>query len=868
MRKGRHPAAPARAPGKDRGFFNQHVSFPMRDASPVELEAFWAGATRADFEIPAEHHWDCLGPNNIAGRVTALLIHPDKPQCWVAGSAAGGVWLTNDAGKSWSQTWSRFAPQSIGALAWTVWDGGLTLIAATGEANMSPDTYPGSGLYISFDCGLTWHGMFGAASPEMGLKGQPRRIGSIAADTNGRLAFGSVYLDESMPAGLYFADLKRMTWEVCTCEAWGQRSYNCHSVLFHPDGKTIYAAIEPDGTLNGIWRSPDRGKRWEQLTKGLPRGESFRRISLALAPSDPDVIYALASSRSAHVLGIFRSTNGGRSWKEILDGRFPNERQMDYNNTIAVHPRRPDSVIWGGMKLHRTDNAGRNWRTLTKRDRGARNYVHDDHHALLWPDDDLILSGNDGGVSVSRDGGRTWQERSRRMVTTMFYDLDVAPSNGKIFGGGTQDNGTVIAGVDGMPRRAIACRPSAAMARGRRSTPRTPRPPSLRPAASTSAGTSADSPGRTLAGWQFISPGPDEMPDGERFQRSFTVLAIDPSTRKGPRRLWAGSARLWSWDTQRRRWMPPSRAFDGSPISAIEISSVDPRVMYVGTTKGGIFRSTDGGASWCENLAGPDIPARAITSIQSHPALASTVVVTVASTGTSNSGVQLCSGAYMPYGHVFRSHNGGVIWEDIDAGALPNVAYFSAAYETHPPYRLFVASDLGVWAEIEGYWVHINGNLPNVVVSDLVYHHRDRTLTAATYGRGIWQMRVGLLPLPHPRKGVRPGDASALRVDPSIEIPVQRGSQDRPMDQEPASAFSMTVEPVDGAAGYQFEIVVPASRLRVRQGSVEPTLTMFHTTGREADGGRRPFATDSGRVRRRGDASSSVDSFARGVDAN
>ena len=98
MRRNRHPAAPARALGKDRGFFNQHVSFPMRDASPVELERFWAGATRVDVEIPPEHHWDCLGPNNIAGRVTALVIHPDKPQCWVAGSAAGGVWITNDAG--------------------------------------------------------------------------------------------------------------------------------------------------------------------------------------------------------------------------------------------------------------------------------------------------------------------------------------------------------------------------------------------------------------------------------------------------------------------------------------------------------------------------------------------------------------------------------------------------------------------------------------------------------------------------------------------------------------------------------------------------------------------------------------------------
>jgi hypothetical protein len=209
----------------------------------------------------------------------------------------------------------------------------------------------------------------------------------------------------------------------------------------------------------------------------------------------------------------------------------------------------------------------------------------------------------------------------------------------------------------------------------------------------------------------------------------------------------------------------------------------------------------------------------------------STVVVTVASTGMSNSGVQLCSGAYLPYGHVFRSHNGGAIWEDIGAGALPNVAYFSAAFETHPPYKLFVASDLGVWAEIDGYWVHINGNLPNVVVSDLVYHHQARTLTAATYGRGIWQMRVGSLALPRPRKGVRPGDASALRVDPSIQIPVQRTTTIRPIRRGSAPALEMTVEPVRGAAGYQFEIVVPSTRTRVKQGSIEPTLTLAGMRG-------------------------------------
>jgi hypothetical protein len=69
--------------------------------------------------------------------------------------------------------------------------------------------------------------------------------------------------------------------------------------------------------------------------------------------------------------------------------------------------------------------------------------VHDDHHALLWPEDDKIISANDGGVSISEDGGRSWEDRSQGVVTTMFYDLDVAPSNGKILAGGTQDHGTL-----------------------------------------------------------------------------------------------------------------------------------------------------------------------------------------------------------------------------------------------------------------------------------------------------------------------------------------------------------------------------------------------------------------------------------------
>ena len=107
MRKTRHPAVSARNPSKNRRFFYQRVSFPMRDASPLELEKFWSRSAQDQSEINPDHHWDCAGPFNVAGRVTSLAIHPDDPNCWFAGSAAGGVWISTDAGASWSQTWSR-----------------------------------------------------------------------------------------------------------------------------------------------------------------------------------------------------------------------------------------------------------------------------------------------------------------------------------------------------------------------------------------------------------------------------------------------------------------------------------------------------------------------------------------------------------------------------------------------------------------------------------------------------------------------------------------------------------------------------------------------------------------------------------------
>jgi len=809
VHKTKHPAAHSRHPQKDRAYwFQRSAAFPLRDSSPVELEKFWASQVNAD--ISPVHRWQCLGPNNIAGRVTALVIHPTKPNTWYAGSATGGLWVSDNAGESWRPTWSRFANQNIGALAWMHFQGTLTLIAATGEANMSGDSYPGSGIYFSDDEGLTWQPLFGdspfakaKATIEEDIRITPRRVGSFATNV-GRLAMGSVFLDDSLPAGLYLCDVET-GMGLTPCTAWGERSYNCHCVLIHPkDPDTIYVSIEPDGSHNGIWRSRDFGKSWERLSKGLPSGDQFRRTSLAFAPSDPNVMYALAANRRNHILGLFRSTNGGDSWREILGDRYPKERQMSYNNVIAVHPRNPDRVVWGGMKLYRTDDVGRHWRRIGSGDSDDRDYVHSDHHALIWLDDEVIISGNDGGVAITTNGGRTWQERTRGMVTTMFYDLAVAPSNCEVFGGGTQDNGTLIAGVDGVQQSDFAA-----------PVPGDGAWLAFDPANAGNVFACAsgfevyyhhfDQPWK-FDGWKHVKP--SQITDDEAKQRAFTVMAIEPSTRRGPKSVWAGSNRLWRTDNNDKSWRPVSPSFDGTPISAIEISTVNPDLMYAGTTGGGIFRSKDRGCTWSQNLSSIDIPSRAITSIETHPTKAKTLVVTVASSGLLSSGVDIQTGKSLPYGHVFLSEDAGDTWTDIDAGALPNVVYYAAAYETNLPYRLFVGGDLGVWAYVGKQWLNISGNLPNVVVSDLVYHGTDRSLTAATYGRGIWRITPGELTATVAAQ-VSPEEISevsaGLRVDPSVAAPVVVS----PADGAVSASFTVivTVQPVRGAMGYQVEFM-------------------------------------------------------------
>jgi photosystem II stability/assembly factor-like uncharacterized protein len=437
---------------------------------------------------------------------------------------------------------------------------------------------------------------------------------------------------------------------------------------------------------------------------------------LALAPSRPDTIYALVSDSDEGVLGVFVSKNQGNTWSGIGGDGFANEGQMSYGNTIVVHPENPDYVLCGGVDLHRTTDGGFTWKAVTRwdLDRGNARYAHADHHCLLMPASAVgrIYDGNDGGVDRSDDGGTTWTNCSRGLAVTMFYDLDVAP-DARRFGGGTQDNGTWVT-VDGKPDTFV----ERLGGDGGWMV--------YNPQASTQFIASY----YNFAIWRFrgaaekdISP---PAKKGEQESVWMCYITYDPNQ---PRTVFTGSYRVWKTITDGDTWKPVSPDLDGSSITAIEVAPANSKMVYVGTVNGGLFRSVDGGGTWSGNIAGATIPGRQITRIETHPQQARTLTVTVAGTGSS---------------HVFRSVDGGITWSDLDRGKLPAVPHSAAIIPPDDPGSLYVANDVGVFATSDegNTWTNLTRNLPNVMVVDLVYHQGEQTLWAATYGRGLWKIRL------------------------------------------------------------------------------------------------------------------------------
>ena len=702
-------------------WFQARAAWPVREAPVQALVDGRRRALATPADAAAQAQWQPIGPSNIGGRVTCLACDPVQPDRLWAGSAGGGVWFSGDAGRTWAPQWHSEDVLNIGALAIDPNDPNL-LYCGTGEANLSLDSYGGVGLYRTIDGGTSWH--LHAASETTML---PRRIGALAVDPfdSNRIVLGGVGHREVSNSdtdigGAYISTDAGATWSRQMLAA--SLNYWCHAIRFHPARQgVVFITVTEQGTRSGIYRSTDGGNTWSQLTQGLPAPERMGRTSLAVSMSSPDTIYALAadrlSRRADKILGVFRSDDGGDTWRDVSTAHFQNETQLSYGNTIVVDPRDADLVLCGGVDLHRTDDGGATWTKVTQWNlpRDDAHYAHADHHCLVMPTaaPGRVYDANDGGLDVSDDAGLTWDNRSNGLAATMFYDADIAPSDGRSFGGGTQDNGTVVTitaqdddyyeilGGDGGW---MVYDPTNA--------------------------------GKVFAsyynlhvfrleggGYKDVSP---NCSDSERNAVWMAFIVLDPGD---SRVVYTGSHRVWRSLNSGDDWKDISPVLDGSTISCIEIPITDSQRIYVSTENGGIFRSTDRGKTWSANISSSVLPGHTVTRLETSPIDANRVYATVANYGHS---------------HVFRSNDGGLTWSDIDRGQLPDVPHHAIAISRAAPDTLYVATDAGVFISRDAgaTWANLSGNLPHTMVVDLVYHEKDRTLMAATYGRSLWRLAV------------------------------------------------------------------------------------------------------------------------------
>jgi len=700
-------------------WFQERASYPVREAHVRTLiEERARSLETLPVPPPAAPDWVSAGPANIGGRCTSLAVDPSNPDIVYIGAAGGGVWRSEDAGVSWTPLWHSQQVLNIGSLAIDP-KAPATIYCGTGEANGSADSYAGVGLYRSQDGGADWTLL---ATPEE--HGIPRRIGTIAIDPfdSQHIRIGGVSHAGSDPSAMFTSRDGAVHWQrenfISAANYW------CHSVVFHPKKKgVIFATVDENGAKNGIWRTLNGGTTWTRLSSGLPPGSAdFARTSLAIAPSQPSIVYAIVASGDEHVLGVFRSADMGDTWKSIGGTHFRGEGQMTYGNTIAVHPRDPKWVLCGGVDLHLTKDGGASWTRATRWDakRGTKQYAHADHHALLMPaaDPGRVYDANDGGMDFSTDGGETWTNRSTGLAATMFYDIDVAPTDATFYGGGAQDNGTVITAAGD--------------------------PAGFREILGGDGGWFVFNPSdaarlfgsiynvqvyryRPNDGWVDVSP-PEDAATKDRVWMVY--IEIDPNN---PKIVFIGTNRMWRTQSEGDSWKAVSPVFDGSPISAICVANANSRYVYAGTEKGGFFRSIDGGQTWSGNISGSTLPGRIITRIEANPLAAADVFLTVGGIGTDTA-----------ISHVFRSTDAGSSWNDIDHGRLPNVPYHAIAFQADSPKTFFVGSDAGVFMtpDLGSTWFNYSRNLPHTMVVDLVYHAGERTLSAATYGRSIWKMKL------------------------------------------------------------------------------------------------------------------------------
>ncbi len=696
-----------------------------------------------------------IGSAAMSGRVAALdAVYEGQRLTVYIGAASGGVWKSVNGGSTFKPVFDKQPVQSIGAVTIdpknpkVVWVG-------TGESWTRNSVSVGDGVYKSVDGGDNWI--------NVGLK-DSERIAKIlvdpsSTDTVYACTTGKLWSD-SDERGVYKTTDGGKTWTKVLKGA--NASTGCSMIsLDKQNPKTIYAGMwdfrrqgwtfrsggagpnMPSGS--GLFKSSDGGASWTELdeksAKGLP-SKPWGRVAVTAAPSKPSVVYAVIEAE-APKNGLYRSDDSGQTWTALDRSQSMIWRPFYFANLI-VDPKNENKIYKPNLPLIVSNDGGKSFSNIS----GG---THGDHHDL-WinpTNTDHVITGDDGGVWYSYDGGNRWW-KGENLPISQFYHVSTDMELPYRVYGGLQDNSSWVGdsqypggitngrwenmyGGDGFwmfadpsdPDYIYAEYQGGEISRINRNTHESrnikPLPQykegKLRYNWNTPIHLSPKNDGTLYIGAQFLFRSRDQGQTWERISPDLTTN--DPEKQK--QELSGGVT------------VDNSAAEMHTTIYAIAESPKDSNIIWVGTDDGNLQVTRDGGKNWT-NVAG---------NIQGLPKNA---WVSSIETGHFEPGAAYATFDLHTFGDMrpfaYKTTDFGKTWTPLvaEGGAVRGYAHVIKEDLVNKD-LLFLGTELGLWISIDGgkQWAQYKGGeLPNVAVRDLVIHPRDHDLIIGTHGRGIW----------------------------------------------------------------------------------------------------------------------------------
>ena len=697
------------------------------------------GAQQYDTSLYSGLHWRMIGPFR-GGRANAVSGVVGQPDTFYFGSVGGGVWKTINAGRTWTPVFDSASAASIGAIGVSASDPEVVYVG-TGEADMRDSIQFGDGMYKSADAGKTWK--------HTGLENS-KQIGRVIVDPKNPnivlvAVLGNAY-GPSPDRGVYRSRDGGATWQKVLFK---NDDVGAIDLNFDPtNSQTVYATLwnvrrppwfiyaPANGPGGGIFKSTDGGSTWKEIDEGIPV-EGRGRIGVSVCPANRNRIYAAVDAKDG---GIFRSDDAGATWTRLSNDKRLWDRGW-YFEKITADPKNADTVYVMNTSTYRSTDGGKTWTAIKGAPGG------DDYHQLwINPDDPKrMILGSDQGSIVTVDGALTWSSWYNEPTAQIYH---VAPDYRFPYWitGAQQDSGAV-----GTPSRSrhsdISNRDWEGLCSGGESGYTAPDP--LHP--EILYGGTVSRCNMTTGETKNVSPergGERQFGQPSPYRHDWTQPLV--FSQADPHALYYANQFLYKTTNGGESWtqisqdltredpgVPPNlnqaAAADAPPdkrrgvIYSIAPSPLMASMIWIGTDDGLIKGTSDDGKTWKDVTPPALTPWSKVTMIE-----ASHFDIDEAYAAVERHQLQ----DYEP--HIFRTRDSGRSWTEITTG-LPKGIYVQTVKED-PERRglLFAGTERAVFVSFDDgdHWQSLQLNLPPASMRDLAIHGSD--LIVATHGRGFW----------------------------------------------------------------------------------------------------------------------------------